>query len=476
MFVGREYELEQLNKLLYKKSSSLVVVYGRRRIGKTEMVRHFIKTNNLFNIEATGVHGATKNMQIKSFIRTIQLLWKENSFNAKDIKDWQDLFFLLEEFILDIKGNKKVIFLDEFPWLDSRRSNFLEAFSFFWNNFCTTRDDIILIVCGSSATYMQNKFIKNKKTLHSRDTLRLNMEQFDLSTTKSLLQKKGCNYTDKSIIDTYIAFGGVAKYLDSIDCALLPSENIDFQCFNKNGLLKTEYKELYSSLFNNAKWHYKVMNLLCSKWSGYTQKDLALKIGTSPSVIKDTLEDLESSGFITSITKFGQNVRDKIFRAKDSFSYFHNKWMKNNDISNWNQISNTQQYNIWSGFAFENICHIHSDKIKDILGIRGVPTQTHYWSYIPTNKNEKGAQIDMLLEHTNGSKNIDIIECKYYNNEFTIDRKYYQDLKDKITVFNEQTKFKYNIRLVFITTNGITKNQYYHEIVQKQILINELIS
>lgn len=476
MFVGRDYELDKLNKLLNLKKSSLVVVYGRRRIGKTETIREFIKTNNLFNIEATGVHGATKSMQIKSFARSIKILWENSTFDIRDIKDWQDIFFLLEDFIVNNKQDKKVIFLDEFPWLDSARSNFLEAFSHFWNNVCTKRDDIILIACGSSATYMIDKFIKNKKTLHSRDTLRLNMQQFDLSTSKILLQKKGCNYTDRSIVDTYMAFGGVAKYLDSLDCSVLPNENINFQCFNTNGLLATEYKELYSSLFNNAKWHYKVMNLLSSKWSGYTQKNLALKIGTSASVIKDTLEDLESSGFINSITKFNQNVRDKIFRASDCFSYFHNKWMVDSKISNWNQVANTQQYNIWSGFAFENICHIHSDKIKSILGISGVPTQTHYWNYITTSSDEKGAQIDMIIEHTNGSKNIEIIECKYYNSKFTIDKKYYEELKNKIAVFNEQTKFRYNIRLIFISTNGITKNQYYNEIVHKQITIDELLN
>lgn len=476
MFIGRETELDLLNGLLSKENSSLVVVYGRRRIGKTETIRHFVKSNNLFTIEVTGVHGATKTMQIKSFARTIQKLKGTDSLNINSIKDWQELFFLVEDFIETIQEKKKVIFLDEFPWLDSKKSNFLEAFSYFWNNFCTKRDDMIVIVCGSMATYMQDKFIKNKKTLHSRDNLRLHMKQFDLATSKNFLEKKGCKYSDKSIVDTYIAFGGVAKYLEGVDCSKLPDENIDFQCFKQNGLLKTEYQELYSSLFNNAKWHYKVMNLLSSKWSGYTQKELALKINTAASVIKATLEDLESSGFISSMTKFGQKVRDKIFRASDSFSYFHNKWMSSNGITEWSLTANTQQYHIWAGFAFENICHRHSDKIKDILGIRGVPTLTHYWNYIPQNSDEKGAGIDMLLEHTNGSNNIDIIECKYYNDEFTIDKKYYEELKTKIRVFNEQTNFKYNIRLIFISVYGVTQNSYYNELVSQQIKLNKIIN
>lgn len=470
MFVGRELELGNLEKMLSHDASSMVVVYGRRRIGKTETIRHFIKENNLFNIEVTGVHGASKDMQIKSFLRDITRLW-DKDVKQSDIKSWQDLFFLLEDFLQSLSANKKVIFLDEFPWLDTQKSNFLEAFSHFWNNFCTKRDDILLIVCGSSATYMQDKFIKNKKTLHDRDSLRLNMKQFDLPTSKKMLDAKGCRYSDKTLIDAYFVFGGVAKYLDALDCQKTFSENVNAQCFDTNGLLKTEYKELYSSLFNNSKWHYKVMDLLSSKWSGYTQKELTEHVKASAPVIKDTLEGLESSGFIYSIPKFNQKVRDKIYRASDCFSYFYNKWMK--DYDSFNEIFGTQKYRIWSGFAFENVCFTHSQKIKQALGILAVPTKMHYWRYAP--KEQKGAQIDLLLEHTNGSKNIDIIECKYADGEFTIDKAYYENLKNKIAIFNEQTNFKYNTRLIFITTNGVTKNSYYNELVAKQILIDELI-
>ncbi len=470
MFVGREKELEDLKQLLNKNVSSMAVVYGRRRVGKTQTIRHFIKENNLFNIEITGVHGASKNMQIKSFARNISLLW-DKDVDIGDIKSWQDLFFLLEDFIETIKEKKKVIFLDEFPWLDTKKSNFLQAFSHFWNNFCTKRDDILLIVCGSSATYMKDKFIKNKKTLHGRDSLRINMRQFDLATAKKMLHAKGCRYSHKSIVDAYFVFGGVAKYLDGLDCTKTLSENVDLQCFDINGLLKTEYKELYSSLFNNAKWHYKIMDLLSSKWSGYTQKELILNIGASPCVIKDALEDLESAGFIYSIGKFNQNVRDRIFRAGDSFSYFYTKWMRG--FNSFDEIYTSQKYRIWSGFAFENICFTHSNKIKEALGISGVPTKTHYWHY--RDKNQKGAQIDMLLEHTNGSKNIDIIECKYHDSEFIIDKQYYENLKNKISIFNSQTKFKYNIRLIFVSVNGVARNKYYNEIVQKQILVSDLV-
>jgi len=472
MFVGREEELTLLNNLLYQKASSFMVVYGRRRIGKTETIRHFIKTNNLSAIEITGVYGANKSSQINSFIRKLERV-SRNKITEKP-KNWQEVFFLLEDYIETQSETKKVIFLDEFPWLDTHKSGFLTAFSEFWNDFCTRRDDILLIVCGSATSYMINKIVRNKKTLHNRVTHKINMQPFKLKAVSKLLEVKGCRYTPKSIVDTYMVLGGVAKYINDMDCHKQQLENINFQCFDKNGLLVYEYQELYESLFKNSEWHYKVMNLLSKKWSGYIQKEIAKNLNTSSSVIKDVLEELELSGFLSVVPKFGQKSREKIYRATDAFSYFYNKWMVNHQNIKWQNIALSQPYKIWSGFAFENICHIHIDEIKHALGVSGVNTQLHYWNYIAQTQEEKGAQIDMLLEYVDGSKNIDIIECKYYDDTFTITKKYYEELRNKINVFNRQTKYRYNIRLIFVTTFGVNKNEYYNELVHRDVVIDEI--
>jgi len=474
MFVAREKELKLLENLLTQKISSFMVVYGRRRIGKTETVRHFIKSNNLTSIEVTGVYGANKSAQINAFVRKIERASRGKIIASSPIKEWQDAFFLLEDYIESQDEKKKVIFLDEFPWLDTHRSGFLSAFSEFWNDFSTRRSDIVLIVCGSATSYMINKIVRNRKTLHNRVTHKINMQPFKLNAVSKLLEKKGCRYSKKSVIDTFMVLGGVAKYINDMDCHKQQLENIEFQCFNKNGLLIYEYQELYESLFKNSQWHYKVMTLLSQKWSGYIQKDIAKALNTSASVIKEVLEELELSGFLSSIPKFGQKSREKIYRATDSFSYFYNKWMRENKNISWKNIALSQPYRVWAGFAFENICHLHNDEIKKALGVSGVNTQLHYWNYVAKNSSEKGAQIDMLLEYTDGSRNIDIIECKYYEEKFTISKKYYEELRNKITVFNEQTNSRYSIRLIFITTFGMVKNEYYNELVHQNIEMVEL--
>jgi hypothetical protein len=391
------------------------------------------------------------------------------------ISDWNGAVNLLERHIKSMPKGKKIVFLDELPWMDTAKSGFLGELGGFWNNFCEKRDDIILVLCGSAASYMMNKIIHNKGPLHGRITHKIPMYSFDLNGVKQMLQAKKCNYTDKSIVDIYMAFGGVAKYIKSLVSTQTPNQNINTLCFEDGGLLKDEYQDLFASLFRDSKVHYDIMDRLSNKWVGYTQQELSTSINISSTYIKKPLGELLLSGFIIQTPKFGQEKRDIVYRAVDGFSYFYNKWMKSKQQS-WNNIVTTQAYRAWSGFAFENICHIHTQHIKHILGISGVDTQTHYWNYKPIDKNENGAQIDMLLEHTNGSKNIDIIECKYYNSEFTIDKKYKEELQNKIEVFNKQTKYKYNIRLILISINGIKKNQYYNEIVNRDITIDEIIN
>ncbi len=470
MFVGREKELTLLQECLESQESSFVAIYGRRRIGKTEMVRHFTMTQNLFCLEVTGKRKVNKQNQISAFLKNIS-----ETFNRplQKSKDWNDVFDILKEAINNLKNkHKKVLFIDELPWIDSAKSGFLDELAYFWNTYCEKRDDIVLIVCGSAASYMLNKVIHNVGPLHGRLTQIIPMKQFQLLNTKKLLVSKGCNYSDKSIVDLYMAFGGVAKYIKNISCKKTPNQNITDLCFSETGLMRNEYETLFSSLFKQAKTHYSIMNILSSKWSGYPQKILAQKVNITQVSIKKPLEELLTSGFISKSTKFGHTKRDALYRATDCFSYFHNKWIKGSQTnSTWDVISSTPGYKSWAGFAFENICHMHIDEIKNRLGISGIPTQTHYWSY--ASAEGKGAQIDMLIEHTQ-SKSIDIVECKYYNGLFTIDKKYKEELQHKIAMFDQQTKNKYNIRLILITANGVNKNEHYNEIVSQHIELTEL--
>jgi len=305
MFVAREKELNDLNNELLKDESSLIVVYGRRRIGKTETIRHFISTNSLLNLEVSGVYGSSKKIQMKSFVKRIKRFTDISIQNEEPILSWNDVFDLLEQSIISFKSKeKKVIFIDEFPWLDTQKSGFLEAFSEFWNLFCSKRKDMIVIVCGSAASYMINKIIRNKKTMHARINLKINMKQFKLKDAKKMLESKGCKWSNKGIIDTYIALGGVAKYLNESKCSMSPHANIEYLCFSDNALLRDEYEDLFESLFERATVHRKLMDKLATKWSGYTKQELSKLLKVSQSSFTLPLDELVSSGFVSSVKKF----------------------------------------------------------------------------------------------------------------------------------------------------------------------------
>ena len=474
MFVARTAELEKLTEITDRQRSSFVALYGRRRIGKTVLVRQFVKQNRLNAFEFSGRYDQSKAQIIRSFVRSIKLLFKHNNNNP--ITDWNAAFGLLIDYLKSLDNQTKtVVFLDELPWIDTAKSGFLAELAEFWNNFCARKQNIILIVCGSAASYMLKKVIHNKGSLHGRLTDIIPLQQFDLNASKQLLSSQGCQYSDKTIVDTYMLLGGVAKYLESLNCQLTPAQSINNLCFKNDGLLKYEYQDLFLSLFNDSKVHYRIMDTLSTKWSGYTQKELASKVKVSAFYIKKPLEQLAASGFISATTKFNQLKRDVIYRATDCFSYFYHKWMKNNQAIDWQSTVNTQSYKSWSGFAFENICHMHSTQIKKVLGISGVPTKSHYWNYTAKDSSEQGAAIDLLLEHVNGSNNIDIIECKYYADIYTLSKNYKNELQRKINVFNKRTKYKYNIRLIFITVHGMVKNAHYNELVSKDIRIAEII-
>jgi uncharacterized protein len=470
MFVGRKKELFVLTGLLNYRTSSYIAVYGRRRIGKTEIIRHFCTENNLLTIEITGKMDATSKNQLNAFVDSVRRDIAP-SLVKTTLTNWQEAFILLRDTIksLNLGDQKIVLFFDEVPWLDTRKSNFFNELSHFYNSFVSRTDNIIMIVCGSAASYMIDKFVRDRGAQHSRLTHILPMEAFQVSTAKQMIDSLGCHYSLGTAIDLYMVFGGVAKYLTYLSSSKTPQQNIQDIVFGPMAMMKQEYEDLFKSLFTEYQAHYKIMDLLSSKWSGYSKADIARLLNMSQPGITRPLMELEKSGFVKALPMFGHSVRDVVYRASDPFSFFHNKWMKGiskNALSqiDFLQLYNTQSYKSWCGFAFENVCFMHINEIKMALGISGIPTKSHYWDHKPVDANDIGAQIDMLLEHDNKSNNIDIIECKHHDGVYAIDKKYRDDLKRKIMVFNNRTGGRYNIRLILITVYGVARNQYYNEL------------
>jgi len=472
--IGRKAEKAILQSALTSARPELLVVYGRRRVGKTFLIRTVYKKDMRF--EFTGMHKASMQDQLKNFHLTLNDLRK----GYTQASDWLEAFHQLRDHITKIRSKKKkVIFLDEFPWLDSRRSRFLSAFDAFWNSFASKRTDIVVVICGSAASYMINKIIKNKGGLHNRITQRIQLAPFDLAETEQLLRHHGNRLSRYDVLRLYMAMGGIPHYLDKV----LPSESvaqaIDRLCFRKNGFLRLEFSNVFASLFDRSENHESVVRALSSIRRGLTRSEL-IKKSKLPSggTLSKTLVELEESGFIQRYTPY-RGVKDSFYRLSDEYSMFYLKFIEKTKPSRgayWLKLQNSPSYRSWSGFTFETVCMKHVEQIKKALGISGIHSDEASWAErtdmvaSQVKKPTEGAQIDLLIDRDDHV--INLCEMKFSNSTFTITKKYGSELAKKVSVFRESTATKKSLFVTMITTYGTSDNEHSRQYVQKSLTMD----
>jgi len=472
---GRKNEKKRLLNALLTNKSELISVIGRRRVGKTFLIRNVYKDKIVF--ELSGQHKAPMRIQLKNFSNAM----KEYSVKGMANKipdDWSDAFEILKEHIKSSRRKgKKVIFLDEFPWIETPRSGFLSSFEHFWNSWASKMDDLIIVICGSSASWMIKKIVKNKGGLHNRITDNIRLMPFSLYETELFLKERNVNLDRYQISQLYMVMGGIPYYLSSIESGESAAMYINRMYFRKDGLLTGEFKNLYESLFNKAEKHIEVIRILARQPEGMTRDDLADKTGSiSGGRFTETLSELEESGFIASYLPFGKRSANKVYKLIDEFSFFYLKFGEHSIFSGedyWLKISSGYNWKIWSGFAFERLCLRHSDQIREALGISGVLANTGIWRQ-KGDKVTPGAQIDLFIDRQDNC--INICELKYYESEFVLERKYAMILKNKIDQFRTSTKTKKTLFLTFITLNGLKQNQFSTGLVQNSLTIESLFS
>ena len=240
--IGRNPEISILSDALKSNRAELIAVYGRRRVGKTYLVRNVFKNEILF--ELSGIHGDSLKQQLNNFHYTLSS--KKKGFEKPS--DWIAAFHQLSSYINTLSSKKKkVIFIDEFPWLDTRKSNFLPAFDNFWNSYTSKRNDLVVIICGSAASYMIQKIIKNKGGLHNRLTNKIHLLPFNLNEAEQLLKKNNVKLSRYNILQIYMAMGGIPYYLEKVLSGESVAQTIDRLCFTKDGFLRTEFNNVFAS-------------------------------------------------------------------------------------------------------------------------------------------------------------------------------------------------------------------------------------
>ncbi len=477
---GRHDELTIFNKVVASPEAEFMAVYGRRRVGKTFLIREFFE--DMICFEIVGIYKASLRDQLSNFATS---LGKSSGLGIAPQRptSWQDAFLQLENYLesprLKEKKGKQVVFIDELPWLNTSRSKFLPALEHFWNSYGSRQKKLILVVCGSAASWMIQNIVSSRGGLHNRLTRQIRLLPFSLSETEEYLKKRKIKLTRFQIVELYMAFGGVPYYLQQAEPEMSVAQIIDSTCFTKNGILRYEYEKLFTSLFEESHFHSKIVELLSGKTKGITRNELldGAKI-SSGGTATQILNELEESGFIESYVPFGKNAKDALFRLSDEFTQFYFDWIKplgkkSPGAGHWLTRQNQPSKNTWAGFTFESICLKHIQKIKSALGIAMVQTTESAWRYRPTGDSLlPAAQIDLVIDRRDAT--INLCEVKFSNSEFIIDAKYANNLRRKIDIFRNITKTRKNVFLTMITTFGVAQNAYSMELAAGSITIGDL--
>lgn len=491
--VGRKKELELLSSLCEEEKSKLVVIHGRRRIGKTYLVDYMFQTHRrdcLF-FKFTGSADQDSQVQKDYFVEAIYDWFKVES--PKPIEKWHEAFIFLKRTIEnEIKQKnhtgKVIIFIDEVAWCDRHnKSGFLSAFGHFYNTYIEKNNNLIAILCGSNASWIKNKILKDTNgPLYHRVDIEIPMYPFDLKESKEyLLKEKRFDCDDKSVVDIYMILGGVAKYLSYLDNTLSIAQNINKLFFSLHSPLYGEYEALFKSLFyDKASNHRKIMDKLLSRRSGFTFIELQDAIGDIKSFsLKANIDELIDTGFIKPMGRFAHASKNTKYIVCDPFCNFFHKWVQplsKNDVASMIEYfetkSTTPEYIIWQGFAFEMAMIANIELYLKARGLSAGVKSIGYWDCEADGSNDNGAQIDILIEYIGNI--YDIVECKYYNDEFAIDKEYVKNLQNKKEKFiNKGIKNKkFDLKVVMLTTYGTKINQYYNQVpIAKDVKLADLL-
>ncbi|MGG9963472.1 AAA family ATPase [Ferruginibacter sp. SUN106] len=471
--IGRDEEKLLLKGILANTKADLVAVYGRRRIGKTYLIRSYLKKHIV--LEYSGIHNVETAVQLTGYCRALATQLN-NNIALPEVADWFAAFELTARLLQKKMRRKKVVFfLDEFPWLQTPKSNFLAAFEQFWNTWASKQHNLAVILCGSAASWMIQNVVRNKGGLHNRITHKIALQPFTLNETEAFLKSRNVQLNRYQVTQLYMAFGGVPHYLEQAATGLSAAQIIDKACFAKNGFLYNEFTDLYKALFDSADRHFKVIRALAAKPMGLNRNEIIkackLQSGGSTTAL---LEELTASGFITPYVPVEKKVKDSIYKLTDEYSLFYLKFMEANRSGSkgtWVRLSDTPTWKSWSGLAFESICMKHIPAIKKALGIGGIYSETAIWKS-KGNSIKGAAQIDLVISRRDNC--INLCEIKFYENKFSLDKKYAAALQQKKYIFQQETKTRKHLFITLITSTGLQANEHSLGLIDQQLTLDDL--
>ena len=468
-FIGRKLEIQQLKKIESSGKAEFVAVYGRRRVGKTYLIKQYF--DKRFAFETTGILEGSAEEQMFAFRNSLEKVGYDGALPST----WLEAFECLKTAMEKTKSRgRKVIYIDELPCFDTPKSGFVRALGYFWNSWASQQKNVILIVCGSATSWMVDNIINDHGGLHNRITHTIYLHQFTLSETEHYLSSHGMKWPRQTIVEAYMVFGGIPYYLSLLDSRQSLPQNIDRLYFGKNSELKTEFHRLYSSLFKSPEAYTKIVELLFQNKKGLTRKEIVEKMGkTSNGNLSKQLRNLENCDIIRrcSVKSKGKlKVKDSYYQLIDFFSLFHLTFSgKATSDRYWEQRVNTPMINSWQGIAFEHVCMTHILQIRQALGLSRIAVEYYSWR----STESPNAQIDMVIERAD--QLVNLCEMKFTKSEYSITAKDDRSMRNKCEAFLRDSGLQLGILPTWITPYGLKKNLYSEE-VQYQATLKDLFT
>jgi hypothetical protein len=473
--IGREKEIEELERIWQSGNSEFVAIYGRRRVGKTYLVKTLFENRMAFWHTGMAPHDSDRKNQLYSQLQTFFYSLQDYGLQGGECpKTWLEAFRMLENLLVQKDdGSRQVVFIDELPWMDTARSNFIPAFEHFWNGWASKRGNIMLIVCGSATSWIENNLINNKGGLYNRLTAEIKLSPFTLGECESYFREKKMSMSRYDVATAYMVFGGIPHYLSLFEKGLSVAQNIDALLFARSAKLRNEFGRLFGSLFSNPADHIAIVRCLAQNSGGFSRKEILEKTGIKDGGgASEMLKGLIESDFIVPYRPFGGS-RVLRYKLTDPFCLFYLYFIDNQEnisVDFWQKNNLSSKLNAWRGLAFERLCFSHIAQIKSKLGILGVSSTESAW-IVTDSQGKPTSQIDMVIDRSDNVVNL--CEIKFYTKPFTIDRKYDVVLRERTQTLIENIQRKKTVHLTFIAAYGIAQNEYSGQ-VQNVVTLDDL--
>jgi AAA+ ATPase superfamily predicted ATPase len=470
--IGRSTQRQELKEALASEKAEMVALVGRRRVAKTYFVSHEYAKH--IDFEILGLQYGKKRAQLENF--SLRMGKHFPHYNLETIPtSWLQAFDHLSQALESLdKKAKMVVFLDELPWLATRKSGFLVGLSYFWNSWAVKKN-VVLVICGSAASWMIKKVINDRGGLHNRVTRLLYLYPFTLAETEAYCKARKIKLNRFQILQLYMVMGGIPMYLDQVKPGLSAFQNIQNICFSPTGYLRNEFERLFASLFSGYQNHVAIIRALAIKRMGLTRTEIikTTKLANSGK-LTDMLFELETSGFITIYSGYGKKTKDSLYRLTDAYSLFYLTFLEplgKNTHMDFTRLSDLSPWKTWSGYTFENICLKHIDQIRKALSIAGIASSIASFTARPKD-GLPGTQIDLLIDRSD--QTINVCEIKFSGEDYLLTKKDIDNIQTKKQVFRHRTQTKKHLFTTLITTMGLVQNSHALNTVDQLVTLDDL--